>query len=144
MKKFLFAMFGAFVIMGLVCSAASVTNSNLQKPAEENGEEVTGFMGASLSGTDDMKVVLTPLYQKLQTCSPVQSKYLTIYGIKSGRCHFNYNFYDCNVPLSVAQKFSTNAMKTIKNTPEDEKNPQYLKNDYIDSIINNQSYCIQK
>ena len=85
-----------------------------------------------------------PIYNKLESCSPINSDYFQIYGFENNKCHFKYVYYDCYAPIEITRKVAQNSRKgaldiinngnfsTSANTPESK---------YNEAFFNNKAYC---
>lgn len=47
-----------------------------------------------------------PIIKKLSSCTSVNGKYYSVYGIVNGKCHFKTEILNCYVPIDVTKKYS--------------------------------------
>ncbi len=131
------------------CSAGSIFADQTGQWYDQNGRPVSdrevgeAFSQSFMQGALEQVNLLTPVFEKLKTCTPVSGNYVNVYGKKGGKCHFSYASYDCHVPMDVAQNFSNNVLKSLQSI----KNGNFStsstseESEYLESILSNQTYC---
>lgn len=77
-------------------------------------------------------VSLKNYYSKMKTCTPVKMSGMEVVGKVGGKCQFKEGPVTCNVPMSVAQRYAAESLKTMSGVST---------NKYVDEVINNPQYC---
>ena len=143
MKKILVLLVSLFCSVGVIFAS----DMNFGQWYDQDGKLVSdreigkAFSKAFMQGAVDQAETLMPIYEMMKTCSPVQGDVITVFGKTNGKCHFSYASYDCYVPMNVAQNFSSNALKSLQNLKDGNFSTSSSESQYIESILNNTTYC---
>lgn len=139
MKKLIAVLFSLVVVSGMMVFAEEafvqyeVIDNAIKTPDSTNSAQ--GF------GLPDGSIVA--VYRKMQTCAPGTSKTLKVTGLKNGKCGFSFNGYNCQVPLSVAQKISSSGIKSLSSVDNSTLDKAVPVPEYLQTILQNPDYCSQ-
>ena len=95
----------------------------------------------------DMAKKTLPIYDKLETCTPIKSDYYQIYGMENYKCHFKYVNYDCYAPVEITRKVAQNSRKAsldIINNGNFSTRATTPETKYNEAFYNNKMYCSTK
>ena len=95
----------------------------------------------------NMAKKMLPIYNKLETCTPINSDYFQIYGLENNKCHFKYVNYDCYAPIEITRNVARNSRKgsiDIINNGNFSTRAITAEAKYNEDFYNNKMYCTLK
>lgn len=142
MRKLIAVLLGFVIIGGAAAFAVTASGQSEVAVDETSVKTPDNTNSAQGFGLPDGSIIA--VYRKMQTCSPGISKTLKVTGLKNGKCHFSFNNYSCQVPLSVAQKISSSGIKSLSGIDNETLDKYIPVPEYLEGVLQNQDYCTAK